>query len=387
MRGSLGRQRPISWLLVHPGIPGSNRRSAPGALQAGVRHARTAEVTGRCAVDAFEQPVEMRDIPKARGECYVCDGPLGLDQQIADARGDAPVVDMLADRTAGRCKQLVDVALRATKRSRQCGRGEIAFAAAMLDVVQHHRHQYGSIQPPGRSFLDRARRMAHQIDDVRTACRQQDVRYLRGEAEFCVAGKRSRKCPADFRGGQRQPWPFEEAAWQKLSGNRKAEQFEVSTIGDLERLRGIHYCKIARSADLLVTALRVPADSSQLEVYEAQIVAASRDMRGKPENRVFARGDAGHRYRVSVGSRDRSLKRLIGYLARLEPNECGGQIVSPGAKALIGPRWFRRPFHDACQRLLGGQAATIGSLIRARQGDVVTPDTLRHGGESAAASA
>nr|WP_245303538.1 hypothetical protein [Pseudorhodoplanes sinuspersici] len=210
----------------------------------------------------------------------------------------------------------------------------------MLDVVQHHRHQDGRIQPSGWFFLDRARRMAHQIDDVRTACRQQDIRHVGGETEFGVAGKRSRQRPADFRGGQREPRPLAEATWQKLSGNRKAEQFEVSTIGDFERLRGIYHREIARSADLLVAALFVPAYSSQLQVYETQIVAASRDMRGKSQNGVFAGGDAGHRYRGSIGPGYRSLKGLIGYLAGLEPNESGGQIISPGTKALIGPRWF-----------------------------------------------
>jgi hypothetical protein len=89
-----------------------------------------------------------------------------------------------------------------------------------------------------------------------------------------------------------------------------------------------------------VAALRVPAYSSQLEVYETQVIAASRDMRRKSENRVFAGGDSGHRYRGGVGPGYRSLKRLIGYLAGLEPNESGGQIISPGTKALIGPRWF-----------------------------------------------
>jgi hypothetical protein len=91
---------------------------------------------------------------------------------------------------------------------------------------------------------------------------------------------------------------------------------------------------------LLVAALRVPAYSSQLQVYETQIIAASRDMRGKSENRVFARGDSGHRYRVSIGPGYRSLKGLIGYLAGLEPNESGGQIIGPSAEEFICPRWF-----------------------------------------------
>jgi hypothetical protein len=75
-------------------------------------------------------------------------------------------------------------------------------------------------------------------------------------------------------------------------------------------------------------------------------------MRGKAQNSVFACVDPGHRYRVSVGPCYRSLKGLVGYFAGLEPNESGSQIISPGAKELICPRWFRRPFHDACQQLL-----------------------------------
>jgi hypothetical protein len=77
-----------------------------------------------------------------------------------------------------------------------------------------------------------------------------------------------------------------------------------------------------------------------LEINETQIIAAACDMRGKAENRVFAGGDSGHRYGVSVGPCDRSLKGLVGYLARLEPNEGRSQIISPGAKELICPRWF-----------------------------------------------
>ena len=34
------------------------------------------------------------------------------------------------------------------------------------------------------------------------------------------------------------------------------------------------------------------------------------------------------------------LKRLIGNLAGLQPNESGGKIISPGAEDLIDPRWF-----------------------------------------------
>jgi hypothetical protein len=155
-----------------------------------------------------------------------------------------------------------------------------------------------------------------------------------------VTGKRSRKRSAHFGGRQRQPRPFEEAGWQEFSGNRKAEQFEVSAVGDLERLGGIHHREISGSADLLVAALRVPAYSSQLEVYETEIIAASRDMRAKAQNCVLARSDPGHRYRGSVGPCYRSLKRLIGNPARLEPNESRSQIISPGAKELICPRWF-----------------------------------------------
>jgi hypothetical protein len=74
------------------------------------------KLAGACAIAALEQPVEMRNIPKARGERDFSDRPVsGIAEQIAGADENPLVVDVLANRATCLGKQLVHVALRAMK--------------------------------------------------------------------------------------------------------------------------------------------------------------------------------------------------------------------------------------------------------------------------------
>ena len=78
------------------------------------------KLAGACPIAALEQPVEMRNIPKARSERDFGDRPVsGIAEQMAGADENPPVVYVLANRTTCLGKQLVHVPLRAVKFSRE----------------------------------------------------------------------------------------------------------------------------------------------------------------------------------------------------------------------------------------------------------------------------
>src|SRR5258708_3741174 len=104
------------------------------------------KLAGACAVAALEQPVEMRNIPKARSERDFGDRPVsGIAEQIAGAGENPLVVDVLANRAAWFRKQLVHVALRALKFSRERRGAQAGVVTVTIDVIQHHRQKYGCI--------------------------------------------------------------------------------------------------------------------------------------------------------------------------------------------------------------------------------------------------
>src|ERR1700730_2098442 len=104
------------------------------------------KLAGARAVAALEQPVEMRNIPKARSERDFGDRPVsGIAEQIAGADENPLVVDVLANRAACLGKQLVHVTLRAMKSSRERRGAQAGVVAVTIDVIQHHRQKYGCI--------------------------------------------------------------------------------------------------------------------------------------------------------------------------------------------------------------------------------------------------
>ena len=78
------------------------------------------KLAGASAIAALEQPVEMRNVPKARSKCDFGDRPvLRIVEQMARADENPRLVDMLANRAACPGKQLVHVTLGAMKLSRE----------------------------------------------------------------------------------------------------------------------------------------------------------------------------------------------------------------------------------------------------------------------------
>src|ERR1700738_3873686 len=102
------------------------------------------KLAGACAVVALEQPVEMRNIPKAPSERDFGARPVpGIAQQITGADENPLVVDVLANRPTCLGKQLVHVALRTMKFSRVRRGAQTGVVAVTIEVIQHHRQQYG----------------------------------------------------------------------------------------------------------------------------------------------------------------------------------------------------------------------------------------------------
>src|ERR1700730_18837973 len=98
------------------------------------------KLAGACAIAALEQPVEMRNIPKARSERDFRDRPVsGFAEQIASADENPLVVDVLANRAACLGEQLVHVALRAMKFSRERRGAQAGGVAVAIDVIPPHR--------------------------------------------------------------------------------------------------------------------------------------------------------------------------------------------------------------------------------------------------------
>ena len=125
------------------------------------------KLAGTCAIAALEQPVEMRNIPKTRSERDFCDRPVsGSAEQIAGADENLLVVEVLANRAACLGKQLVHVALRAMKLSRERRGTQAGVIAVTVDVIQHYRQQHGCIHPLKWAAREHIGRMRNEVDDV-----------------------------------------------------------------------------------------------------------------------------------------------------------------------------------------------------------------------------
>src|SRR6202040_2113357 len=91
--------------------------------------------------------------------------------------------------------------------------------------------------------------------------------------------------------------------------------------------------------------LRGAGHPFELKINEAQLVRAARDVRTQPQNPVLGCSDAGNPDRSSVSPGYRPLERMLGYFARLQPDESVREIVSPTTKGLIRLTLFCRPLH------------------------------------------
>ncbi len=109
-------------------------------------------------------------------------------------------------------------------------------------------------------------------------------------------------------------------------------------VGNLERLGRIGDREVAGRTDLLVSPLRRAAQALELEIDEAEIVRAARDMGPQPENTVTRSFHQRNLDRRSVGTRDRAFEGTVGDFTRLEPDKGRSEIVSPATEGLIDTR-------------------------------------------------
>src|SRR6202043_1806304 len=96
-------------------------------------------------IAALEQAVEMRDIAETGGKSDFGDGLVTrvAIEQIARARNNPLLVDVLAHRAVGCRKQAVHIAFGAAESRSQCCCAELRIVAVTIDMVKHHRQQHG----------------------------------------------------------------------------------------------------------------------------------------------------------------------------------------------------------------------------------------------------
>ena len=96
--------------------------------------------------------------------------------------------------------------------------------------------------------------MRNQIDHVRADRRRGFCELTTTQAEFRITSEPSGR-------GQVEPRAIKQPFRQQSSRDRKAEQFEVVAVGDLERLGRIRKRQVAGRTDLFLTALRGSAQA------------------------------------------------------------------------------------------------------------------------------
>src|SRR5579864_835001 len=156
-----------------------------------------------------------------------------------------------------------------------------------------------------------------------------------GQADFRIAGECLGERPAGFGPGQTEPRTIEQRLRQQPSRYGEAEELEVVAVGDLERLRRIRHCKVARCTGLLVVALRSAPKSLELEIDEAQIVGAAGNVRSETKHRVTRCRHQRYLDRSGVSPGNCAFKRLVGNPARLKTHKGRGKVVCPASKGLI----------------------------------------------------
>jgi len=101
--------------------------------------------------------------------------------------------------------------------------------------------------------------MRNQIDHVRADRRRGFCELTTTQAEFRITSEPSGRGQVESRAIKH---PFR----QHSSRDRKAEQFEVVAVGDLERLGRIRKRQVADRTDLFLTALRGTPHPFELEI-------------------------------------------------------------------------------------------------------------------------
>lgn len=176
--------------------------------------------------------------------------------------------------------------------------------------------------------------MRNQIDHVRADQCRGFWRLTIAQAEFGIAGERSGESTAGFGRGQVESRALQQPFRQQLLGYGKAEQFEVVTVGDLERLCRIRKRQIARRTDLLVAALRGTSQPFELEVDKAEIIRAQGNVRSEAKHGVPRGRDQRYLYRSGINPRNCTFKGLVSNPTRLKSYEGSRKVVSPTSKGL-----------------------------------------------------
>jgi hypothetical protein len=105
--------------------------------------------------------------------------------------------------------------------------------------------------------------MRNQIDHVRADRRRGFCELTTTQAEFRITSEPSGR-------GQVEPRAIKQPFRQQSSRDRKAEQFEVVAVGDLERLGRIRERQVADRTDLFLTALRGTPHSFEMEIDKSR---------------------------------------------------------------------------------------------------------------------
>jgi len=258
------------------------------------------------AIATLEQAVEMRDVAETGGKGDFGDGlaTRAAIEQIARARNNPLLIDVLAHRVVGCRKQAVHIAFGAAESRSQCCRAELGIVTVTIYIFKHHRQQHGDMHALRRAIGEDFWRMRNQIDHVRADRRRGLWELTITQAEFGVAGERSGESTAGFGRGQVEPRALHQPLRQKLSRYGKAEQFEVTAVGDLERLRRIRKRQIPRRTDLLVATLRGTSQPFELEVDKAEIIRAQSNVRSEAKYRVPRGCDQRYFYRSGINPQD-----------------------------------------------------------------------------------
>ena len=254
------------------------------------------------AIATLEQAVEMRDVAEAggKGDFGDCLVTRVTTEQIARARNNPLLIDVLAHRAVGCRKQAVHIAFGTTEpRSERC-RAELRIVTVTIDMVKHHRQQHGDMHALRRRVGDDFGRVRNQIDHVRADRRRGFCELTITQAEFGVAGERSGERTAAFGHGQVEPRALQQPLRQQPSRYSKAKEFEVTAVGDLERLRRIRKRQITRRTDLFVAALRGTSQPFELEVDKAEVIRAQSNVRSKAKHGVPRGCDQRYFYRSGI---------------------------------------------------------------------------------------
>jgi hypothetical protein len=121
--------------------------------------------------------------------------------------------------------------------------------------------------------------MRNQIDHVRADRRRGFCKLTTTQAEFRITSEPSGR-------GQVEPRAIKQPFRQQSSQDRKAEQFEVVAVGDLERLGRIRKRQVADRTDLFLIALRGTPHPFELEIDKSKIVRARGNVRSKTKHGV-----------------------------------------------------------------------------------------------------